>query len=360
MEKAIEALIIQMQKNQKETSSVLEALVMKMGDPKDIEPALDALILQNKKQSKDLAKAVKGIDTKVDLSPLQKALKEESKTIQTSLGELKKKYSLKIKELEAGVKGNDKEIKALYKEIEEKVKTVFIENTVDNGVDKVWIAIEEIKASIPKALVPEEVKNLLEVLEGDERLDASAIKNIQEYIEKEVDGRYKPITTGVSSEVKLTGNTLLINGTEIDLSGIGGGGTGTGITWVEATVDVELAANYGYRVNSGSLVTLTLPTAPTAGDLYRVAGVGTGGWRIRTNGGQTLYSAEYGDVTGASAGLDGDDQHSSVTVLAHDATTFTVIDNHGAATPVTITVSYEFQDAVNYQFQDATDYDFVV
>jgi len=129
---------------------------------------------------------------------------------------------------------------------------------------------------------------------------------------------------------------------------------------VEATTDVELAANYGYRVNSGSLVTLTLPTAPTAGDLYRVAGLGAGGWRVRTNGGQTVYSAEWGDITGDIQGYDSDDQHSSVTILCHDANTFTVIDNHGTASPVTITVTYEFQDAINYQFQDAVDYDFVV
>jgi hypothetical protein len=43
-----------------------------------------------------------------------------------------------------------------------------------------------------------------------------------------------------------------------------------------------MASNIGYIANSGSLLTLTLPSTSTVGDTIRVTGKGSGGWTIAT------------------------------------------------------------------------------
>jgi hypothetical protein len=47
-------------------------------------------------------------------------------------------------------------------------------------------------------------------------------------------------------------------------------------------------SNTGYEADSASLVTITLPAAPIAGDVVSVTGLGSGGWRIAQNAGQQI------------------------------------------------------------------------
>lgn len=58
--------------------------------------------------------------------------------------------------------------------------------------------------------------------------------------------------------------------------------------WIVVTVNSNLDINTGYIVNSGSLVTLTMPTVINIGDVIEVCGIGSGDWRVLLNPGQTI------------------------------------------------------------------------
>ncbi len=82
------------------------------------------------------------------------------------------------------------------------------------------------------------------------------------------------------------------------------GTSGAGLSWLEITASsVQASSNAGYLANSSSLVTVTLPVSPAIGDIVQVTGVGTGGWRIAQNAGQSVVTA---NLPGAyvPAGLD--------------------------------------------------------
>jgi len=66
------------------------------------------------------------------------------------------------------------------------------------------------------------------------------------------------------------------------------------MAWIETTSDATIQANYGYDVESASLVTLTLPTQASVGDTFAVLRSSTGNWRIAQNSGQSIT---FGNVT---------------------------------------------------------------
>jgi hypothetical protein len=69
------------------------------------------------------------------------------------------------------------------------------------------------------------------------------------------------------------------------------GAPGPGINWVDATTtSVQAQSNKGYLANNAAQVVVTLPAAPSLGDLVQVTGVGTGGWKIAQNGGQSILT----------------------------------------------------------------------
>ena len=76
---------------------------------------------------------------------------------------------------------------------------------------------------------------------------------------------------------------LLNNGDGSQLLNVNGG-----FKWNVVTANQQAQSNNGYIANSSSEVAITLPTNPQIGDVVRVAGAGTGGWRISTNSGQTI------------------------------------------------------------------------
>ena len=70
------------------------------------------------------------------------------------------------------------------------------------------------------------------------------------------------------------------------------GAAGPGVTWTSVTNPSVLAqANAGYLANRATQVTVTLPSAPAIGDVVRVSGVGSGGWKIAQQAGQTVVTA---------------------------------------------------------------------
>ena len=52
----------------------------------------------------------------------------------------------------------------------------------------------------------------------------------------------------------------------------------------------QAASNTGYMASNASRVTITLPAAPVLGDIIQVNGVGTGGWTIALNSGQSVIT----------------------------------------------------------------------
>ena len=87
------------------------------------------------------------------------------------------------------------------------------------------------------------------------------------------------------------------------LASCGGGGSGDSATspeatapelarvlsWVDVTgTSVQALSNTGYMANSAEQVTITLPAAPAAGDVVAINGVGTGGWKVAQNEGQSI------------------------------------------------------------------------
>ena len=69
------------------------------------------------------------------------------------------------------------------------------------------------------------------------------------------------------------------------------GAAGPGVTWVSTIGTTQQAAsNTGYMTNNTSQVSITLPASPSVGDIVQVTGVGTGGWKITQNAGQSILT----------------------------------------------------------------------
>lgn len=83
-------------------------------------------------------------------------------------------------------------------------------------------------------------------------------------------------------------------------------GSGAGLTGVAGTLPwltasgtaQQAAANTGYLADNAAVVTLTLPLSANAGDIVRVSGVGTGGWAVVPDAGQSIvgFAAGLGPI----------------------------------------------------------------
>ncbi len=88
-------------------------------------------------------------------------------------------------------------------------------------------------------------------------------------------------TPGTQTDTYLTG---VVHGDGSGLTGVGGG-----LSWVSIAGTTQSAApRTGYIATSASQTTITLPASPTVGDVVRVTGWGTGGWKIAQNAGQSI------------------------------------------------------------------------
>lgn len=83
---------------------------------------------------------------------------------------------------------------------------------------------------------------------------------------------------GVSST-----NYLQRNGDGSQLVNVSGG-----FKWNVVAANTQMQPNNGYAANSTSELNLTLPANPAVGDVVKLVGAGTGGWRLFTNGGQSI------------------------------------------------------------------------
>ncbi|MGY4829328.1 WD40/YVTN/BNR-like repeat-containing protein [Sphaerotilaceae bacterium SBD11-9] len=66
---------------------------------------------------------------------------------------------------------------------------------------------------------------------------------------------------------------------------------GPGIYWSNVnTAAVQGVSNAGYLVQTAARATVTLPANPAVGDIVRVSGIGSGGWQIGQNAGQSIIT----------------------------------------------------------------------
>jgi hypothetical protein len=99
----------------------------------------------------------------------------------------------------------------------------------------------------------------------------------------------------------------------------GGGG---GITWNTVSGTSQSAAvNNGYIANNASLVTVTLPSSASVGDMVEIAGKGAGGWKVAQNSGQVIHMDGVDSTTGTGGSLASTVRYDAVRLLCITANT---------------------------------------
>jgi hypothetical protein len=77
-----------------------------------------------------------------------------------------------------------------------------------------------------------------------------------------------------------------------------------GFSWNVVTSSSQLMlTNNGYIANKSTLVTLTLPTTSAVGDELDIVGMGSGGWTIAQNSGQSIVFGTSTTTTGTGGSL---------------------------------------------------------
>ena len=79
--------------------------------------------------------------------------------------------------------------------------------------------------------------------------------------------------------------------------------------------------NNGYIASNLGLVTMTLPSVSSVGDLVWVIGKGPGGWQIAQNSGQTIYLGNSSTTSGVGGHLDSSNQFDAIQLLCITANT---------------------------------------
>lgn len=105
----------------------------------------------------------------------------------------------------------------------------------------------------------------------------------------------------------------------ITIASTGGGG---GITWNTVSGTSQTAvSNNGYIASNASLVTITLPSTASVGDIVEVAGKGAGGWTIAQNSGQVIHMDGVDSTTGTGGSLASTVRYDAVRLLCITANT---------------------------------------
>jgi hypothetical protein len=118
--------------------------------------------------------------------------------------------------------------------------------------------------------------------------------------------------TGTLPDARLSANVALQSNPNLNFAGtvsatnFSGGGHGLtnvpgAFFWVTVAANTQAQPNVGYICNNGVVpVTITLPSSPSVGDVYKVAGVGAGGWIIAQNANQMIVAGNLSDSVGQS------------------------------------------------------------
>lgn len=110
-------------------------------------------------------------------------------------------------------------------------------------------------------------------------------------------------------------------------------GSAIDFTWQTITTSQSIASNNGYLTNSGSLLTLTLPSSFVTGEIFSISGVGAGGWHITQQSGQQIITENGSTTVGTGGSLQSGSgsPKDGVTMVAIDTLTLKVINSEGAS-----------------------------
>ena len=117
--------------------------------------------------------------------------------------------------------------------------------------------------------------------------------------------------TGTLPDARLSANVAMLNAnanfagsvTAVLFTGSGHGLTNVpgAFFWVTVAANTQAQPNVGYICNNGvAPVTITLPSSPSVGDVYKAVAVGAGGWIIRQNTNQMIAAGNLSDSIGES------------------------------------------------------------
>ena len=96
----------------------------------------------------------------------------------------------------------------------------------------------------------------------------------------------------------------------------------SGLSWVEVTSTTQTAAvGTGYITNSVGIVTVTLPATAAVGKSVRIAGKGSGGWRVAQNAGQVIRFGNMSTTSGISGRLDSTNRYDTLELICITANT---------------------------------------
>jgi hypothetical protein len=117
--------------------------------------------------------------------------------------------------------------------------------------------------------------------------------------------------TGTLPDARLSANVAMLNAnanfagsvTAVLFTGSGHGLTNVpgAFFWVTVAANTQAQPNVGYICNNGvAPVTITLPSSPSVGDVYKAVAVGAGGWIIAQNANQMIAAGNLSDSVGQS------------------------------------------------------------
>jgi len=201
------------------------------------------------------------------IQELKQQLESQLTDVESKANTSIKEVSYTLNELELKVKGliNDSQSTSLsqIKELSQRLTSEMsrIEATIPTMSDlSVYEAeLEQIRASIPEikdfVLVPKEVRDSLEILRGDERLDASAIKGLGARNLKLSDEIVNRAIGIVDSRTSYLINK--VNNLQIQVNNISSSTSGSG-TWYEEVLTYTDGTNYTLAHTPTSIVLLYL------------------------------------------------------------------------------------------------------
>lgn len=114
-----------------------------------------------------------------------------------------------------------------------------------------------------------------------------------------------------------TGLTIVQNGSNITLSV-----SGSGTSWVNVTgTSQAMISNTSYVPNNAGLVTLSLPTTSSFGDVIDVVGYGAGGWTISQATGQQIILGVSSTTSGSGGSVSSTNKNDSLSLVCVVANT---------------------------------------
>lgn len=194
--------------------------------PKEMIEAIDAVVALVEKNSKELvqiiAKSEKALDT--DVKALQKSLDACKSRLEGMIADVKRKGQADVTAVKASLLSELRRVESLIPEL-----------PPETDLSEVFSEIQNQKAqllNLSTLIIGENLRNALESLNGDDRLDISAIRGIDELLEK-----IEKTQVGTS----YGGVRLLSALADVDVSGITNGQT---VVW-DSTLQRFKAANAG-------------------------------------------------------------------------------------------------------------------